>query len=86
MSSPGQCPVCQARFRSVAVCPRCGADLSRLMRLAARAWYLRGVATEALRAGDYERARRAAAAAEGMVRTRRGASLELIAGWMERRA
>ena len=33
LSESGRCPVCQARFRSEAVCSRCGADLMPLMLL-----------------------------------------------------
>ncbi len=38
----GSCPVCRNRFRGKRHCPRCGADLARLMWLAVRAWQRRG--------------------------------------------
>ncbi len=37
----GCCPVCRSPFRGVRLCPRCGADLSRLMWLMIRAWQAR---------------------------------------------
>lgn len=37
----GRCPVCRMAFRGVRRCPRCGADLSRLMWLAVRSWQRR---------------------------------------------
>ena len=69
------CPVCRAAFRGVAVCPRCGADLAPLMRVAARAWRLRQAAREALAAGDFASARRMAEAAQGLQSTRTGRSI-----------
>lgn len=48
------CPVCSARFRGVRICSRCGADLSRLMTLAARAWQLREQARAAIAAGELQ--------------------------------
>ena len=44
LAEANRCPVCRARFRGVAVCSRCGADLARLMLLAAEAWRLREAA------------------------------------------
>ena len=38
--------------RDVALCPRCGTDLSQLMQVAAKAWQLREQARQALCAGD----------------------------------
>ena len=46
------CPTCRAAWRGVATCPRCGTDLTALMRVAVRAWELRQAARAALRAGD----------------------------------
>jgi hypothetical protein len=43
------CPVCLARFRGTRECSRCGADLTMVMKLAARAWRLREAAREAIR-------------------------------------
>ena len=51
-----QCPVCNARFRSVRTCSRCGADLSILMTLLSRARACRERAREALHACDFKKA------------------------------
>ena len=79
---PGQCPVCRAAFRGVLECPRCGADLSRLMALTARAWRLRLDAAEALRKRDYAGAAELAGTSERIVHTPRGAALMALAGWL----
>ncbi len=42
----GRCPVCRMRFSGVRYCPRCGADLYRLMWLTVRAWRRRTLAPE----------------------------------------
>ena len=46
------CPTCRAAWRGVVTCSRCGADLTALMRVAARAWELRQAARTALCAGN----------------------------------
>jgi hypothetical protein len=46
------CPTCRAAWRDVATCPRCGTDLTALMRVAVRAWELRQETRAALCAGD----------------------------------
>src|SRR3989442_7716795 len=46
------CPTCRAAWRGVATCPRCGADLTALMRMAVRAWDLRQAVRVALCAGN----------------------------------
>jgi predicted amidophosphoribosyltransferase len=76
---PGQCPVCRARFRGTRLCSRCGADLTPLMLLTARAWHLRERAREALRASDAAGALRAAAGAEKTQHTPAGAALLAVA-------
>lgn len=43
-----RCPTCRAAWREVAICPRCGTDLTSLMRVAVRAWQLREAARRAL--------------------------------------
>jgi predicted amidophosphoribosyltransferase len=63
------CPVCKARFRGDPTCPRCGADLSRIMLVAARARRLRGQARQALCEGRYHDAHRLAATAQDLHRT-----------------
>ena len=66
------CPVCRARFRRVARCSRCGADLAALMLLTAHAYRLRQRARQSLRDGDchvalvyVEKAQRLQATPEG---------------------
>lgn len=71
----GACPVCRARYRATPQCPRCGADLSGLMRLSARAWQLRREAREAIMEGDYRRALDHANHACRLHRTAAGARL-----------
>ncbi len=46
------CPTCRAEWRGVATCPRCGSDLTVLMRVARRAWELRQALHAALCAGN----------------------------------
>ena len=46
------CPTCRAAWRGAATCPRCGTDLTALMRVAGRAWELRQATRAALCAGD----------------------------------
>lgn len=53
-----RCPVCHARFCAEPTCRRCGADLTLLMRTAARAAMLRYDAIDALTAGDFTAARK----------------------------
>ena len=82
MTVARRCPACRAAWRAVAVCPRCGADLTSLMRLAARAWALREAARTALRSGEGATAlaaARAAYALERMPRARRLLALSLVA-------
>ena len=74
-----KCPVCRAAFRGTALCSRCGADLTRLMTLAVRAWRLRQESRAALLAGDFARVRRLAAAAQQIRFTGAGRSLEVVA-------
>jgi predicted amidophosphoribosyltransferase len=46
------CPTCRAAWRGATACPRCGTDLTVLMRVAVRAWELRQAARAALCAGN----------------------------------
>ena len=52
VSAAMTCPTCRAAWRGVATCPRCGTDLTALMRVAVRAWELRQAVRAALCAGD----------------------------------
>ncbi|MBZ5723481.1 MAG: hypothetical protein LAP87_00650 [Acidobacteriia bacterium] len=78
-----RCPVCQARFRGVRICSRCGADLEPLMRLAVQAWQLRQTARQALDAGDVERALVLASEAQAIQDTERGGALRLLGAWLK---
>lgn len=86
MSLANQCPVCQARFRGAVVCSRCGADLGRLMRLAARAWWLREAARAAVATGDFERVLELAAKAQEAQGTPAGEALLRMGWWLEAEA
>jgi predicted amidophosphoribosyltransferase len=77
------CPVCQARFRGTSTCSRCGADLGRLMLLAAQAWRLRETARMAIAAGDFGRGFELAAKAQEALGTRAGEALCRISEWLE---
>jgi predicted amidophosphoribosyltransferase len=52
MSEVLRCPTCRTPWRGVTLCPRCGSDLTAIMRVAAKAWELREAARAALCAGD----------------------------------
>jgi hypothetical protein len=85
LRSPGvenRCPVCQARFRGVRICSRCGADLEPLMRLSVKAWQLRQSARQALGAGDMDGALEFATAAQAVQSTENGEALRLLAAWL----
>src|ERR1700730_13129048 len=74
----GRCPVCQSRFRSGAICSRCGADLTPLMFLVARAYSLRQAAAAALQAGDEQAALAGAEAAQDLHATSEGSLLQIV--------
>lgn len=80
-----RCPVCQARFRGVRICSRCGADLEPLMLLAVKSWQLRQAARQALDAGDVERALGLAIEAQGIQGTGSGEALRLLGAWLNAR-
>ena len=52
MSEVLRCPTCRTPWRGVTLCPRCGSDLTAIMRVAAKAWELREAVRAALCAGD----------------------------------
>ncbi|MBI1791516.1 MAG: hypothetical protein HYR60_28640 [Acidobacteria bacterium] len=72
------CPVCRARFRSALQCPRCGADLEPLMRLAARAHALREEARRLAATGSYLQAQARVEEAQEMCATAEGNRLALL--------
>jgi hypothetical protein len=86
VAAPGQCPVCQARFRGTRLCSRCGADLGPLMRLTLDAWRCRLAARQALGRGDVVRALECAARAERLQATPRGRALRLLCAWVSARS
>ena len=59
-----RCPVCRAKFRGTKQCSRCGADLTGLMILSARARRNRIKARKSLLALNFEKAHEFAAAAQ----------------------
>ncbi len=80
LRQPSCCPVCQARFRGVAQCSRCGADLTPLMLLTARAYLLRQTARRSLRQGHLKLAMDAVQAAHHLRATPEGDLLGWICG------
>ena len=72
------CPVCRARFRGIATCSRCGADLTTLMMLSAHAYRLRQQARQALRAGDEAKALACVETAQRLQATPEGSLLRWI--------
>ena len=82
MNTPSQCPVCRARFRATRLCSRCGADLTPIMLIAAKAWRLREIARQSLSAGEFDRAYEQALAAQNLQFTESGESLRLLAQWL----
>ena len=82
LAAANRCPVCQARFRGVPVCSRCGADLSRLMLIAAEAWRLREAARGAIVAGEFGRAFELAGRAQEAQSTPAGEALVRLGAWL----
>lgn len=77
-----RCPVCRAKFRGTRQCSRCGADLTRLMLLSARAQRSRASARESLVALNFEKAHQFAAAAQKEHATETGRKLLLLTAWL----
>ncbi len=73
------CPVCKARFRGHQTCSRCGADLSRLMLVAAYAHRLRRQARQALCEGRYHDAQELADEAQNLQHTPLGRKIGQLA-------
>lgn len=82
MNEGNRCPVCQARFRGVSVCSRCGADLARLMIIVAEGWRLREAARSAMVAGEFGRAFELAGAAQEAHATSAGEALLRLGAWL----
>jgi len=76
------CPVCRARFRAERHCSRCGADLSALMVLAAKAFLLRQAARQALRDGRFDASNQLAAEAQRLCDTQAGRRLRAVTAWL----
>ena len=70
-----RCPVCRAGFRGQSACSRCGADLTPLMTLVARAFGARQLARRALDGGDLNGARALADKAQRLCDTPPGRKL-----------
>ncbi len=70
-----QCPVCRASFSGESHCAGCGADLSKLMEIAAKSLYLRQQARQALRRRQYSKARQLSSRAQDLHQTSIGKKL-----------
>lgn len=77
-----RCPVCRAKFRGTKQCSRCGADLTGLMVLSARARRNRIKARKSLLALNFEKAHKLAAAAQSEHATETGRKLLLLTAWL----
>ena len=79
-----RCPVCRAKFRGTRQCSRCGADLTGLMILSARARHNRINARISLLALNFEKAHKLAAAAQREHATEMGRKLLLLTAWLKK--
>ena len=77
-----RCPVCRAKFRGTRQCSRCGADLTGIMILAAKAQFYRVNARKSLYALHFEKAHKLAAAAQKAHATEAGRKLLLLTRWL----
>ncbi|MGD9289341.1 MAG: hypothetical protein PVG74_17115 [Desulfobacterales bacterium] len=77
-----RCPVCRAKFRGTRGCSRCGADLSGIMMLSARAQLRRADARKSIYALNFEKARDIAAKAQSEHATETGRRLLLLTKWL----
>jgi hypothetical protein len=73
------CPTCRAAWRETTECPRCGSDLTAVMRTAAAAWRHRRAALAALAAGEDAEALAHAREALALQRPEEGAELVFVA-------
>jgi len=77
------CPVCRAKFRGTRQCSRCGADLTAIMVLSARAQRNRENARKSLYALNFKKARKLAAAAQKEHATETGRRLLMLTSWLK---
>lgn len=70
-----QCPVCGVGFGAESHCTGCGADLSRLIDIAARSLHLRQQARQALRKQQYSEACQFSTQAQDLQQTSVGRTL-----------
>ena len=77
-----RCPVCRAKFRGTRECSRCGADLSGIMMLSARAHLDRADARNSIYALNFQKARDLAARAQKEHATETGRRLLLLTSWL----
>ena len=77
-----RCPVCRVKFRGTRECSRCGADLSDIMMLSARAQLYRADARKSIYALNFEKGRELAAAAQKEHATDTGRRLLLLTSWL----
>ena len=75
-----RCPVCRAGFRGSVRCSRCGADLTTLMQVVARAWRLRNEGEAKLARRELALAVAAAEASVALHATPRGRRQVCVAG------
>jgi len=83
MEGSFRCPVCSAKFRGTRECSRCGADLSILMTLSARAYLYRENARKAIHSDDFEKAHDLATEAQKLDATETGRRLLLLTSWLK---
>jgi predicted amidophosphoribosyltransferase len=77
------CPVCRAKFRGTRQCSRCGADLTGIMVLSARAQRYRENARKSLYALNFEKAQKLAAVAQKEHATEMGRRLLMLTSWLK---
>ena len=83
LKGSSRCPVCRANFRGTRECSRCGADLTGIMFLSARAQRYRASARRSLYALNFEKAHELAATAQKEHATETGRKLLLLASWLK---
>ena len=74
--------MCRAKFRGTRECSRCGADLSGIMMLLARAQLYRADARKSIYGLNFEKARGLAAEAQKDHATETGRRLLLLTSWL----